>query len=154
MKPAFWEKLAARERFLIVAAAAVIAAALLWQVGLRPAVRTLRAAPAQRAELDAQLQHMHALQSQAEALQREAGQDAAQARKAVEDASAKLGDAGRLRTDGDRATLTLKDVDAQHLATWLQEARVNAHALPEEARLRRDENAQLSGTVTLTLPGD
>ncbi|WP_225976039.1 type II secretion system protein GspM, partial [Paracidovorax avenae] len=64
-----WKTLAPREQSLVLAAGTVVAVALLWWVALAPALRTLREAPAQHAALDAQLQRMQALQSEALQLQ-------------------------------------------------------------------------------------
>jgi hypothetical protein len=46
-----------------------VALALLWWIALAPALRTLAAAPAEHAQLDAQLQQMATLQNRAKALQ-------------------------------------------------------------------------------------
>ena len=66
---AAWNKLAPREQTLVSAAAAVVGLALLWWLLLAPALHTLRSASAQHAKLDAQLQHMQALASEAQQLQ-------------------------------------------------------------------------------------
>ena len=64
-----WAALEARERRLVIAAATLVALALLWWIALAPALRTLSAAPAEHAQLDAQLQQMATLQNRAKALQ-------------------------------------------------------------------------------------
>jgi general secretion pathway protein M len=50
---AWWPELESREQRLIGAAAALVLLALLWWVALAPALRTLSAAPAEHARLDA-----------------------------------------------------------------------------------------------------
>ena len=64
-----WATLEVRERRMVYAAAALVALALLWWIALAPALRTLSAAPAEHAQLDAQLQQMATLQARAKALQ-------------------------------------------------------------------------------------
>ena len=64
-----WARLHARERRLVLLAAAVVLGALLWQLALAPAVRTLRQAEGERAALQARWQQMQLLKSEAEALQ-------------------------------------------------------------------------------------
>jgi len=59
---------------------------------------------------------------------------------------------------GERATITLKGVSANSLATWLAQARTNARALPAEARLARSPASTASsgtlwdGTLVVNLP--
>ena len=65
---AAWARLAPRERRLVALATSVVALALLWLLALSPALRTLRQAEVQRAELAAEAQRMQQLQSEAAAL--------------------------------------------------------------------------------------
>ena len=105
---AAWNKLAPREQTLVSAAAAVVGLALLWWLLLAPALHTLRSAHTQHAKLDAQLQHMQALASEAQQLQaqpRTSPQDAARALQAS--VTATLGAGAKLALSGDRATLSL-----------------------------------------------
>ena len=67
----------------------------------------------------------------------------------------RLGNAGRLAVAGNRATVTLTNAGAADLAAWLQDARVNARAVPTDARLTRSgppDAPQWSGTLSLALP--
>jgi general secretion pathway protein M len=92
-----------------------------------PALHTLRSAHTQHAKLDAQLQHMQALASEAQQLQaqpRTSPEDAARALQAS--VTATLGAGAKLALSGDRATLTLQGVQADALANWLAQARNNA----------------------------
>ena len=65
---AAWARLGARERRLAALAATVVGLALLWWLGLAPALRTLREADSQRAALQVQAQQMQRLKTEAEAL--------------------------------------------------------------------------------------
>ena len=58
-----WNALAPREQTLVGVATAVVALGLVWWLLLAPALRTLAAAPAEHARLDAQLQQMQQLQA-------------------------------------------------------------------------------------------
>lgn len=159
---AAWQRLAPREQALVRAAAALVGLALLWWLLLAPALHTLRSAPAQHARLDAELQHMQALQAQAQQLQaqpRAAPQDAARALQAS--VAQALGPGARLTLAGERASLALKGVGADALAAWLVQARSNAHAVPMEAHLTRSPApaagaaagpVRWDGTLVLTLP--
>ena len=66
---AWWSRLATREQQLVLLMAAVLVLALVWFVGIAPALRTLRSAPAQTESLDAQLQSMQSLAAQARSMQ-------------------------------------------------------------------------------------
>src|SRR5574343_471313 len=138
---AAWNKLAPREQTLVSAAAAVVGLALLWWLLLAPALHTLRSAHTQHAKLDAQLQHMQALASEAQQLQ-------AQPRTSPEDAARAL-QASVTATLGAGAKLAL--------------ARNNARAVPQEAHLTRSANprqgngaptptVRWDGTLVLSLP--
>ncbi len=153
-----WARLAARERRLLLLAAAVLGLAVLWWLALAPALATLRQAEAQGHALDAEWQRMQALQAEAEALQSSPRMDHDQALRALEaSVRQRLGAAAQLAVVGERANLTLQGVPAAALAGWLAEARVNARAVPLEARLARASvaaggEAQWNGTLSLGLP--
>ena len=161
---AAWARLGARERRLVALAATVVGLALLWWLLLAPALHTLRSAHTQHAKLDAQLQHMQALASEAQQLQaqpRTSPEDAARALQAS--VTATLGAGAKLALSGDRATLTLQGVQADALANWLAQARNNARAVPQEAHLTRSANprqgngaptptVRWDGTLVLSLP--
>lgn len=133
-----WATLAPREQTLLSGAAAVVALALLWWVAVAPALRTLHNAETQRRTLDAQWQTMQSLQVQARALQSQPGMSQSDALRALESSVKQgLGATAQLNVVGDRATVTLRGTSADALAQWLAQARVNARALPSEARLTR-----------------
>ncbi len=153
---ATWDRLALRERRLVIGALVLVVGATLWLALLGPAVRTLRSAPAQHQALDAQLQTMQSLQAQAQALQQQAPLSRADAQRALSQATQQvLGAAAQISVSGDRATITVQGATPQALALWLAQARANARAVPQEARLTRQTLAngtRWSGTLVLTLP--
>ena len=162
-----WNALAARERGLVGATAALILALLLWWFALAPALAVLRTSEAEQAALDAQLQQMLALQAQAQALQAQPKMSFDDALRAI-DASVRqrLGSTGQMALAGERVSVTLKAVPAETLAEWLNQARINARAVPAEARLVRGPTpaspasspgaapaaATWDGTLVLSLP--
>ncbi len=152
-----WQALPPRDRLLVAVMLGVLLAAALWWIALRPALTTLRTAPAQRQALELQLQRMRQLQAQAAAMRAATqplpslGRDEAQ--RALEAAvRQQFGDAARLVTDSQGATLTLNSVSGQALAQWLAQARIEARTLPTEARLERNASSTWSGQMTLSLP--
>lgn len=148
-----WAGLAAREQALVAAAAALVLVALLWWIALAPALATLRAADAQHRTLDAQLQHMKRLQSQAQAMQSQPRQNADESMRQLEATiRQQLGVSARYSIAGDRVTLTLTNTPAAALAQWLSQVRTNARAIPGEARLARNPAGGWDGTLVLTLP--
>jgi general secretion pathway protein M len=148
-----WKALAPREQALVGAAGAIVALALLWWIALAPALSTLRQAESQHRALDAQLARMRGLQAQAQALQSQprAGYDES-LRLLETSVRQQLGVSARIVVSGERVTLTLTNTPAESLAQWLTQARVNARALPSEARLSRTQAGQWEGTLVLTLP--
>ena len=152
-----WNALADRERRLLTLAGLVVGVALLWWLALAPALAVLRAAPARHAALDTQLASMLGLQAQAKALQDQPKMNFDEALRAL-DASVKdrLGAGAQLTVVGDRATVILKGVPPDALAQWLTQARVNARAVPAEAKLVRSPGgkpgAAWDGSVVLSLP--
>lgn len=148
-----WLRLAPREKVLVAASSAIVVLALLWLVAIRPALGVLRSAEEQHRTLDAQLQQMAALQEQARALQAQPkiGHDEA-TRLLERSLRDRLGTTARLAISGDRATVTLTGTPADALARWLTQSRVDARALPGEARLQRNAAGLWEGTLVLSLP--
>lgn len=152
-----WQILSARQRALATSAATLVIGALAWQVALGPALTTLRTAAAQREAQDAQLQSIRLLQAQATALRSAMQQLPAlnreEARRALEAAvKSHFGDAARLTVSAEGATLTLTGVSGDALAPWLAQARIEARAVPGQARLTRQANGLWDGQMVLTLP--
>jgi len=150
---AHWGKLAPREQRMVLGTTLLVVCALLWWLVIAPAVRTLRAAPAQHAALDVQLQQMLSLQAQAQALQNQPRLAYDDALRALElTIRQRLGTTARYSIAGERVTVTLTGATPEALAQWLAQARVNARALPAEARLKRTAAGQWDGTLVMTLP--
>lgn len=148
-----WDLLAAREKLMVAGAATLVALALVWWTAIAPALATLRAADEQHRELDGQLQQMLRLQAQAQQMQSQPRQSQDEALRLLEVAIRQhLGVTARYTIQGERVTLTLAGTQSQALAQWLTQARVNAHALPSEARLARNPSGGWDGTLVVTLP--
>lgn len=146
-----WQAMPGRERRLMLAAAALVLLALLWWLALAPALAVLKTADAQHRALDSQLQQMQRLQAQAQALRAVPTLDAAAARKALEGSLKTLGEGAQMTQQLDRLTVTLRNVEPLALAQWLAAARQNAHAMPVEARLKRNAAGGWDGSVVFTL---
>jgi general secretion pathway protein M len=151
-----WRQVSRREQRLLRAALVLVLLVLLWWVALAPALATLKAAELQRRALSAQLQQMQQLQAQAKALQAQPRMAFDDARRVLETSLKPLGASAQLGVAGERVTLTLKGVSADALAQWLVQARLNAHAVPAEARLVRAGAAApaaptWNGTLVLSL---
>jgi general secretion pathway protein M len=148
----YWRQLKMSERRLILAAFWVILVALLWLLAIAPALKTIKEAPVQHRALDAKLQSMRALSIEAKTLQNQPKLGLDEAQKALQSAvSQRFGSAAQLNLAGERATLTLKNANPQELAQWLTQARVNARALPGEAKLNKTGDGW-DGTLVLNLP--
>ncbi|WP_012746224.1 type II secretion system protein GspM [Variovorax paradoxus] len=159
-----WAALELRERRMVAIAAALVVLALLWWVALAPALRTLAAAPADHAQLDAQLQQMAVLQNRAKALQAQPRLNRDDALRALETSVREsLGTNAQLMTaSGDgAATITMRATPADAVAQWLAQARGNAHAVPREAHLTRaaagskdpqPAKVRWEGTLVMALP--
>jgi general secretion pathway protein M len=148
-----WQSLAAREKAWVAATGAVVATLLIWLVAIGPALSTLRTAEQQQRTLEGQLRHMRILQAQAQALQAQPKQNRDEAVRLLEESvRQRLGTAARTLITADRVTVTLTGAAPEAVAQWLSQARVNARALPSEARLSRNASGLWEGTLVLTLP--
>jgi general secretion pathway protein M len=147
-----WYALAARERRLLLLAASVVLLFLLWVLAVQPAWRTLATAPAELDVLDAQLQSMQRLAGEAATLRATPPVNLAQATEALQAATARLGDKGKLTMQGDRAVLTLTGAGTRALSDWLVEARSGARARPVEATLTRTGNGY-NGSLVVAIGG-
>lgn len=157
LQPA-WDRLAPRERLLVACAATLVGLALLWWVALAPALATLRTAPAQHRQLDAQLGQMRQLAATAEGLR---GQQSAQplardaALRALEQATTTaLAGTAQQSVQGDRVTMTLRGAAPEALAQWLAQVRINARLVPVQADLQQTTNPPgWTGQLVLAGPG-
>jgi general secretion pathway protein M len=148
-----WAGLAPREKLLVAAAGGVIGLALVWWIAIGPALSTLRTSDEQRRALDAQLQRMLSLQSQAKVLQGQPKQGREEAMRQLELAiRQRLGTTARTVITGDRVTVTLSGAPADAFAQWLSQARTVARTVPGEAHLTRNPNGTWDGSLVLTLP--
>jgi general secretion pathway protein M len=134
---AWWRSLAVREKRLFLAGATVLGLYLAWAVAVQPAWRTIARASAERDALETQWQTMQRLAEEAQQLRAAPRVSQPQAVAALEAATARLGPAGRLALQGDRAVLTLNGVEPRQLREWLAEVRAGARARPVEATLQR-----------------
>jgi general secretion pathway protein M len=148
----WWQARAPRERQALALVGLVVAAFVVWNLLIQPALNTVTRAPAQLDLLEAQLQQMQRISNESGALRaapRVAPGQAAQALKAATD---RLGERGKLVLLGDRATLTLTGASPDALRGWLNEARSGARARPVEAQLQRGPLGY-SGTIGVALGG-
>ena len=152
---AWWPELGAREQRLVIAAGALVVLALFWWIGLAPALRTLSSAPAEHAQLNAQLQNMTNLQAQAKALQSQPRASRDDAMRSLETSVREdLRGAGQLQSAGvgEGATVAVRGASAETLVQWLAQVRSNARAVPREVHLTR--NTQQGGkSPAPTTPG-
>lgn len=144
--------LSTRERRLLVAMLVVLLAGAVLAVAVLPAWRTLQAAPAQQAELDARMARMQALAATATALKDSGAAQApapAEVQRSLEAATARLSATARLNLAAGQATLTVRDAEPAALAAWIEQARVNARLTPQTADLKRGDDGRWSGTLVL-----
>lgn len=149
---AWWRSLAVRERRLFLAGATVLGLYMTWAAAVQPAWRTIVRAEAERDVLEAQWQTMQSLAEESRQLRSAPRVSQPQAVAALEAATARLGPAGRLALQGDRAVLTLNGVGTGALRDWLAEARSGARARPLEANLARATQGY-SGTLVVAIEG-
>lgn len=147
-----WQGLALRERRWVAIAAAVLGLYLVWALAVQPAWRTIDRAAAESERLEVQWQEMLRLADEARELRATPAVDPEDARDALEAATARLGAAGRLALQGDRAVLTLNGVGSGALRDWLTEVRSGARARPLEAKLARGSGGY-SGTLVVAIGG-
>ncbi|HXE23021.1 MAG TPA: type II secretion system protein GspM [Rhodoferax sp.] len=161
MKPApalkaRWDGMAARERTLVRCALVLVGAALLWWLCLAPALQIVRTAGAEHLALQARLEQMKALQAQALSLRAQPRIGYDDALRALRASVQVFGEHAQIGVAGERATVTFRGIPADALAQWLVQARLNARALPTDARLTRARGApgfaNWDGTVVLALP--
>lgn len=148
-----WQTLAARERRLVLVAAAVLGLYLVWALAVQPARRTIARASVEREALEAQWQVMLRLAGEAQQLRAAPPVSRDEAVDALEAATERLGAAGRLLLQGNRAVLTLDGVGTGALRDWLAEVRSGARARPVEATLSRGAQGY-NGTLVVAIGGD
>ncbi len=147
----WWAARAAREQWMLGAAAALVGGALVYSVALAPALRVAAAHAATGARLQAQWQTMVQLQAQAQALQSQPRPTADTVRSALQASVQPLGTQADVAMRADGARVNLRNIDAQTLATWLANARTQAGSVPLQANLTRTGTAW-SGSLLMSLP--
>ena len=153
-----WAIATLREKRLMRSAGLLVGLALVWWLLVAPPLRTFTHGQAEQQKLDMQWQKIQNLQMQAVALQalpKLSRDDALRALEAT--VKQQFGTSAQLSVLGDNATLTLRNTPALELAQWLPQARLNARAIPSEARLMRSNinpsgQAVWSGTIVMRLP--
>lgn len=154
-----WAALEARERRGVVLAGAVVGLALLWWLVVAPPLAVLKSASAERDALRVQTAHMQKLRQEADTLQALPKLRHDDAWLALEQATeAHLSGVASLNRTGEQVQVTLDGAAAGDLAQWLAAARINARAIPSQARLQQAAAPEpgtpqrWSGTLMLTLP--
>ncbi len=147
-----WKGMARQEQRMLLAALATLGVALLWWLGLAPALATLRVADGQHLALDTQIQQMRRLQAEARTLQAQPQLAPDDARRLLEGSvKQQLGASAQLAMVGEQVRLTFKGVAPEALAQWLAQARLNARAVPVEAHLMHTEAGTWDGKLLLNL---
>jgi general secretion pathway protein M len=157
-----WAALASRERVLVGTAIALMAVALLWWVGVSPALNKLKQARQAAPQLDAQLQLMRAQASEASTLKAQRQLSYDESLRSLENSIKTLGVGAALSVSDARASITLKAVSGDALAQWLAQVRANARLVPSELRLQKTAASTAAassaapttwdGIVVLSLP--
>lgn len=150
-----WQQRPARERRLVLTAAALITLAGIWQIVIAPAWSVWRQAPARQAELDARTEHMLGLQAQARQWQASTAVTRRVALQQLETSAGQLlGPGVQLQVQGDQLRLTLEAAPAEGLAQWLTQARKLSQSRPVQAELQRLDASPTAwqGQLTLRLP--
>ena len=145
-----WAALASRERVLAGGAMAVMAVALLWWVGMAPALGKIKQAREAAPALDAQLQLMRAQAQEASALKGQRALSYDESLRSLEASIKTLGSGATLNVNDARASITLKAVRGDALAQWLAQARTNARLVPSELRLQKTAAPQATASPTAT----
>lgn len=142
--------MAPRERQALALAGLVLGLFLVWTLAVRPALATLRQAAVEAERLELQWQSMQRLAQEAQQLRGIVPVAAPQAAAALAAATERLGPAGRLSLQGERAVLVVDGLSTSQLRDWLAEARSGARARPVEANLVRGPQGY-SGTLVVSL---
>ena len=155
-----WAGLASRERTLVAGAGVLIALALLWWVGISPALSQLRQAQKSAPSLEAQLQQMRMQAIEAASLKAQRALSYDESLRSLESTVRTLGVGATLSVNASRANITLRNVSGDALAQWLAQVRSNARLVPSEMRLKQAGAAGATpatgvswdGSVVLNLP--
>jgi len=147
----YWQARSARERLILGGGIALLSLAIVWLIAVQPALRTLRTAPVQLDQLDAQLQTLQRLAAESKTLRNPVQVSPEQAAAALKAATDRLGEGSRITVQGERATLSVTNASGPALQAWLLEARSAAHARAIDVQLTRNPQSNLSGSVIVSL---
>lgn len=145
-----WNSLASRERSLIAAALALVTVALIWWVGIAPALAKLGAAREAAPQVQAQLQLMRAQASEAASLKAQRSLSYDESLRALESSVKALGSGATLSVSNERASVSLRAVSGDALAQWLAQIRANARLVPTELKLQKSAANATAPTATTT----
>ena len=156
-----WAALASRERMLVGSAIALICTALLWWIGISPALTQLRQARAAAPALDAQLQLMRSQAAQATSLKAQRALSYDESLRSLENTVKAASAVATLAVSDARASITLRGISGDALAQMLAQLRSNARLVPTELRLKQASTTSNTtapitttwdGTLVLSLP--
>lgn len=153
-----WQQRNPRERLLLIVGAAVIGLALVWRIGLAPAMNIWQEAPTKQALLDQQSQQMMQLQAQAQSLKTQQALSRNDAIQWLESHLGELDPKAKQNLQAEHMQISLQAAPAENLANWLAQAREQAHARPVQAQLQQsaataDEHTILwRGNLLMRLP--
>lgn len=163
-----WQRRTPREQKLLRGGALLLAAALLWTVGLKPALENIGNARSQLPALQAQASRLNAVILEAKALDR--GRSGALSAEETEQAlRASLGSAGLdslaqfgPHTDGEAGQpqwrVRFDNAPAGRIVEWMSSLPFVAQVQTRQATLERsvvdgrDRPGQLTGTIVLAMP--
>jgi general secretion pathway protein M len=151
-----WRGASSREQNLVRVALFLLASGLIgWTLVALP-LRVLLNASQHQHMLEADLQKMQGMKTQAQRLQELPNISREDAIRVLQVSTSSLGASAQLDVSANRATLTLRAAPAEALAKWLAQVRTSAQAQPTEVRLTRVAGpvAAWDGLLVLGLPAN
>jgi general secretion pathway protein M len=145
-----WQGLSARERLLVSVFLGLFGVWLFVSIAISPALRTLNASESQRAEVAQQVLQMRTLQQRAQELQRTKPLSRDESLRSLQSITSPGNPALQMTVQGDRVMVQLKNLSASQLATWLAQARSNAHVLPDEVHISRSATSSVSSSSSVS----
>ena len=145
-----YARLDARERQMVVVIGLALTFLIVWLALVRPAWNTLDAAPALRAQADAQLLQMQSISNEAKQLRALPPVPPSVAEQVLKSATDDLGGKAKFAMQGDRGTLNVTGINGEELRKWLIQARGGARARPIEANLTRAGDGY-NGTLVVAI---
>ena len=142
--------LSPRDRVIAAGLGVTFVVLVAWLIFVRPAWRTLDEAPAQRAQVDAELLQLQAIANEARLLRALPPVSQSVAEQVLKAATDDLGGKAKLSVQQDRAVLSVTGASGEDLRKWLLQARGGARARPVEAALQRVGEGY-NGTLTVAI---